>query len=87
MEFAQDKAVTTVVVELTTNDGKTHTKRLSHWKGDPENPATKEELQAKFRKITSKIIKQNEAEKIIDLVENLETLKDIRPLGKLIRRT
>ncbi len=84
-EFAKDKAVTTVVVELTTNDGKTHTKRLSHWKGDPENPATKEELQGKFRKITSRIIKQSEAEKIMDLIENLETLKDVRPLGELIR--
>jgi 2-methylcitrate dehydratase PrpD len=86
-DFAKSKAVTSVIVELTTHNGRAYTKRLDYWRGDPNNPATKEDVQNKFRRITSRIIKQQEAEKIMDLIEHLEAVKDIRSLGELIRRT
>ncbi len=85
-EFAESQAVTTVIVEIRTRDGKEFAKKLSRWKGDPENPATKEEIQAKFRRITSKVLTPSDAEDAIELIGNLDSLKDIRELGRLIRR-
>lgn len=84
-EFAKTQAVTTVIVELTTNDGNTYIKKLSHWKGDPENPATKEEVEDKFRRLASRVIKPREVEKLMDLIDNLETVNNIQSLGELIR--
>lgn len=85
-EFGESQAVTTVIVEIRTRGGKEFSQKLSRWKGDPENPATKEEIQEKFRKITSKVLTPSDATKIMDQVENLDSLRDIRELGRLIRR-
>lgn len=86
-DFEKSKAVTSVIVDLTTQRGKTFTKRLDYWRGDPNNPATKEDVQNKFKRITSKIIKEPQTKKIMDLVEHLEGLNNIRSLGELIRPT
>jgi 2-methylcitrate dehydratase PrpD len=85
VEAAATKAVTAVIVEITTNDGKIHSKKLSHWRGDPENPPTKEEIQDKFRKISAKTIQPEQAEQLIDLIDHLETVKDLNSIGNLIR--
>ena len=84
-DYAQSKSVMTSIVELTTSDGKTYTKKLNYAKGDPENLPTKEELQDKFTRLATKVVSKKTAEKIMDLVDGLETVKDIRALGKLIR--
>ena len=84
-EYSESKAVTASIVELRTKDGKIFSKKLSSWRGDAENPATKEELQAKFRRVTSKALSPEKAEEVIETVDRLESIENIRELGHLIR--
>ena len=84
-EYKESRAVTTSIVELKTKNGQTYSIKLSRWKGDPENPATKEEIQAKFRRVTSKAFAPEKAEEVIEVVNRLESVENIRDLGRLIR--
>jgi 2-methylcitrate dehydratase PrpD len=40
------------LVTITLRDGRTHEKRITHPKGDPQNPLTWDELKAKFKSLT-----------------------------------
>lgn len=84
-DLDESEAVTNVRVELRTQDGREFSKTLSRWKGDPGNPATKQEIQEKFLRITKKVLSQKEAEQVIEVVENLESLENMKELGTLIR--
>lgn len=84
-EYSESRAVTASIVELKTKNGQIYSKKLSRWKGDPENPATKEELQAKFRRVTSKALTPEKAEEVIETVDRLESIENIQELGLLIR--
>ena len=65
-------------------DGKKKAHRVDIPKGEPENPASKEELIEKFRKLSARVIDKDRIEKIISTVEILETLDDSSELMKLI---
>jgi 2-methylcitrate dehydratase PrpD len=84
-DYVQSKSVMTSIVELTTDDGRTYTKKLNYAKGDPENLPTKEELEDKFTRLATKVVTKATADKIIDLVDHLENVRDIRCLGGFIR--
>ncbi|NNE82737.1 MAG: MmgE/PrpD family protein [Alphaproteobacteria bacterium] len=84
-DFERNKAITAVIVELQTKDGRQFSKRRDNWRGDPEFPATKEDIEQKFRRITKKAIPADVAEQIIELVDGLETLESFGELGKLIQ--
>jgi len=85
MEFKESRAVTAVIVELKTKTGEKYLKKLSRWKGDPGFPATKEELQAKFRRVTSKALSPPKAEENIETADRLESIKNVQELGHLTR--
>ena len=73
----------TLIAEL--NDGRTFTAHVDYPKGDPENPATKEEIMGKFHILTEKFFDRERRERIIDAVGRLESMANIRELADLVR--
>jgi 2-methylcitrate dehydratase PrpD len=73
----------TLIAEL--NDGRTFSAHVDFPKGDPENPATKEEILEKFHLLTEKFLDHERREKIIVAVEQLETMANIGELADLVR--
>ena len=74
--------VRSAIVEIITEDGKCYSEHVDHPKGEPENPLTDQELFDKFKSLASYANKtEEEAEKIIDCVMNLEDkLDELYPL-------
>ncbi len=75
----------TVVAEL--NDGRTFTAHVDYPKGDPENPATREEIVSKFNLLTEKFLDKGTRERIIEKVSHLEEVKNLTEIADLVRET
>jgi 2-methylcitrate dehydratase PrpD len=73
----------TLIAEL--NDGRIFQAHVDFPKGDPENPASKEEILSKFHSLTEKLVNQNKREKIIETVNQLEGITNIVQLANLVR--
>jgi 2-methylcitrate dehydratase PrpD len=73
----------TLIAEL--NDGRTLTAHVDYPKGDPENPASYEEIIAKFTSLTELYVKKDRREKIIETVARLEKISNIAELADLVR--
>jgi 2-methylcitrate dehydratase PrpD len=73
----------TLIAEL--NDGRKLEAHVDFPKGDPENPATKEEIVSKFHSLTTKFLDEDRREKIIETVAHLEKVDDISGLADLVR--
>jgi hypothetical protein len=54
------------------------------FKGRPEVPMTAEELKAKFTDCARQTLSENATQRVLDDLNQLETLKDIRPLCQLL---
>lgn len=67
-------------VTVTMEHGSTYISEVEYPKGDPENPASKAEVYAKFRINAANTIGTVKAERIIELVDHLENLTDINEL-------
>jgi 2-methylcitrate dehydratase PrpD len=80
-----EKMTTIIDIELT--DGRRFGGRADFGKGSPTNPMTDDELAGKFRECAAwgKLPSAN-ADKVVDMVFNLEKLKSIRDLTKLLAR-
>lgn len=63
--------------------GKVYSKGTEYCKGDPQQPMTYEEVIGKFLSQTEGGVSRDKADKIIDLVENLEQLSDICEITRL----
>ncbi len=73
----------TLIAEL--NDGRRFEAHVDFPKGDPENPASKEEILSKFYSLTEKVLDKGRREKIITTVDHLEQIQDITDLADLVR--
>lgn len=75
----------TTIIDITLNDGREISGRADFGKGSPVNPMSDAELAAKFHECAAwgKLPKAN-ADKVVDLVFNLEKVKSIRELTKLL---
>jgi len=73
----------TLIAEL--NDGRILQAHVDYPKGDPENPATKTEIIAKFHSLTERHLDKEKREKIIDTVNRLDELENVAELVDLIR--
>lgn len=71
-------------VTLQMKDGTVHTEEVKCAKGSLGNPLTEEELREKFRSLTSGLLPGASIERIIDMVANLEKLKNVRDLVSLV---
>ena len=73
----------TLVAEM--NDGRTFFAHVDYPKGDPENPATKQEILAKFHLLTEKFLNSGRRDRIIEAVDRLDTMANIAELADLVR--
>jgi 2-methylcitrate dehydratase PrpD len=75
----------TTIIDIELTDGRRISGRADFGKGSPANPMTDDELAAKFRECAAwgKLSRAN-ADKVVDMVFNLEGLKSIRNLTRLL---
>jgi 2-methylcitrate dehydratase PrpD len=75
----------TTIIEIQLTDGRSIGGRADFGKGSPANPMSDEELTGKFRECAAwgKLPKAN-ADKVVEMVFNLEKLKKIRELTRLL---
>ena len=72
-------------IEATLDDGRIVVSHFDYPKGDPENPASMDEVRRKFDLLTEKYLDQDRMERIADKISRLEELEDIRKLVDLAR--
>jgi len=77
----------TTIIDIELSDGRKIGGRADFGKGSPANPMSDDELAGKFRECAAwgKLPKAN-AEKLVDIVFNLEKLKSIRDLTGLLAK-
>ncbi len=73
----------TLIAKL--NDGRRFEAHVDFPKGDPENPASREEILDKFHSLTKKFLEQKRREKIIEMVGRLEKIPNMTQLADLVR--
>ncbi len=73
----------TLIAEL--YDGRKLKAHVDFPKGDPENPATREEILSKFHSLTEKYLDRALRGEIIKTVDRLEEIADISQLADLVR--
>ena len=74
----------TAIVEISTTDGHTWTERIDAPKGNPDNPLTDEELNAKFSSLASPLMPRSQIEQIEKTVYALDRLGDVAMLTRLL---
>jgi 2-methylcitrate dehydratase PrpD len=87
--FEDPATKTTAGLAIKTRDGRTLSKTVQYPKGDPNNFLSKEEFTTKFRKCldhSSPKIREENIEKVIDLIGRLEDIPDAGNIPKLLIR-
>jgi 2-methylcitrate dehydratase PrpD len=72
-------------VDVETMDGRKFTERVDYPPGDPGNPATQEQIEQKALHYASRVLGKEKAERIIAMVNALESVTDLNRLGDLLR--
>jgi 2-methylcitrate dehydratase len=67
-------------MQIELNDGQTSTSETSYPKGHSKNPLSDTELTDKFLNLTATVIKQEQAQKILSLIWEMETTKNLTEL-------
>jgi 2-methylcitrate dehydratase PrpD len=65
-------------------DGRTLSRQIDYAKGSREVPMTAEERRQKFIGCAREALDDRSIERILEVVDHLETLQDIRPLCQLL---
>jgi 2-methylcitrate dehydratase len=73
------------IVEVRTRAGQTFTKRVVHPTGSVQNPMSQQEIEEKFFSLSTKVISRGQAQRIRDMVGDLENVQNLRELGDLVR--
>ncbi len=66
-------------------DGKECSHRVAKPRGSPDNPLSWEELSAKYRECSGLVLKGEEIERSLKIMENLEELRDISELVEAVK--
>jgi 2-methylcitrate dehydratase PrpD len=69
---------------LKLKNGEVYINRVDYAKGTPQNPLTSKEIEDKFRGLASTVLSDSRINKIKSMVDNLEELKNIQSLMKLL---
>jgi 2-methylcitrate dehydratase PrpD len=73
-------------VTVYTVDGRELSYRVDFPKGSPQNPLTKEELERKFVDLASLALPEENVKRLLEVVNNLESLEKITLLTDLLRK-
>jgi 2-methylcitrate dehydratase len=71
-------------VTITMKDGTVYSKHVDLPKGQPGNPMTDDEIKAKFSNMAEKLMPKSQVDAIIKTVYNLDDVKDVSELTKLL---
>lgn len=72
------------IVEIRTKDGREHSRHIKYYKGDPNRPLSEEDVAAKFRDCAETVLTSDRAERVLEMMRDLENLADIRELATLV---
>ena len=72
--------------EIFTKDGKRYFTRVEYCKGDPENPLSWDELIEKFHDLSSGFWTRDRRSKIVEAVQRLEEIQDLKKWSSLLLR-
>jgi 2-methylcitrate dehydratase len=78
-------ALQRTIVTITTGDGKLLSKQLDFPKGDPRNPLTDQEVEAKFAALAEGTLSEQNQKQLKDAVWNLERIASVEDLMALTR--
>ena len=81
---ASDEASRPCKVTVRLRNGQSYSRQVEHAKGSREVPLSPQELRGKFADCARRTISESAAERLLEQVEHLETLEDIRPLCQLL---
>ena len=70
---------------VTLTDGRVLTQRVDKLSGWVGNPLTREQRMKKFHSCARRVIDTARADRVVDLVENLQTLQSVNDLMSLVR--
>jgi aconitate decarboxylase len=73
------------VVTVTLRDGRNLSQRVDKLSGWLGSPLTPEQRLKKFHTCARRVLARHAAERVVDLVERLETLRDVREIMDLVR--
>jgi 2-methylcitrate dehydratase PrpD len=71
-------------VQVSLNDGRTFQESVTAHHGDSKNPASHQELQAKFRFLAQDVVGPATADEIIETVSRLDSLDNVGQLTRLL---
>ncbi|MBI4337728.1 MAG: MmgE/PrpD family protein [Chloroflexi bacterium] len=72
------------IVRITTTDGNEYVTRKETASGDFDDPLTEEQLRAKYTEASASVIGQERAQKVVQMVEDLEQVRSVRELVRLM---
>ena len=72
------------IVEITTKDGRNLVERVTSFRGRADNPLTTEEVAAKALDLIEPVLGASRSNELIDTVNNLEALPNVRELRPLL---
>jgi len=78
-------ALQRVIVKLTTADGRVFDTQLDYPKGDPRNPLTDAEVEAKFDALAEPVLAKDGRARVKDAVWNLEKLASVTTLMEMLK--
>src|SRR5258706_8503409 len=79
--------VRVAIVEVTLADGTVLSERVEHVRGSPENPMTPDEVIGKGRELMAPVLGQKACANLIEGVMALESVKNLRELRPLLRKS
>ncbi len=72
-------------VDLITQDGRKFSQREDYPPGDPQNPASQDQVEEKIMYYASKVLGPERTRIFINKVKNLESISDLNELGDMLR--
>ncbi len=80
----ESSANPSTTVKITMEDGRAFEMTVDEARGTPENPLSADEIRNKYRECVRGVQSEKDAERTIGLVEDLESLDNIRGLADLL---
>ncbi len=74
-------------VKIRTRDGRTYSTRVSSPKGDPDNPLTWDELEAKAASLMAMVYEPDQLRRIVEATKTIDSMADVRHYSRLLLRS
>ena len=74
----------TAHVRITLRDGRALMASTTVVRGDAVDPVSESEIVAKFAALAAPVLGDAQARRVVEVVHEIETLKDVRDLGALL---